>query len=1004
VAKTIAELNAEIDAILPTNNVGAINAAILRGVLHDIVNNETGTGGGGGGTTTFTGTGDLGLTRAQHIATTYTTPPAVIRTTGYNDPGDYGGGFYVKVATQPNHQGRFQTADGTWYELYPTAGEIWIEQFGAIGDRINFNDKSYDRSIGMNAAIDYIVFSGRACDLRIGPGFFYQATTWVLKGNINIRGLSVWEGNGPTMLRPDVNVDSIFGCHFAYTINRNTGVYSGANPYQIGQQIYYNDNFGHTNGTGTGIYKVVGFTDGGTLSVGGGPYNTDVHVGNIGTGGGPSGTANGQVDGNLIFDYVRESTRVERAFGHYTGKIEGINIFSYWNPAQQADGSWNDPTQPFNTACGMIFTDRAWVSNCWIGQMSQHGIAFVADGDPSLPYCAGNVDGFKVESCGLYYNGSDGFHVGYAIANAGYCEHIDVAFSGRWGIAEWSFLGNAYNQVQSAGDGDIRPFLARWNKAHSCVHNGYMWIARLPQLGINNWQNYDTTEPGSDDAVWALYYGDGTIDVRGTATGSISGTVLTVSATSLTNIEVGDKISGTGITPGTRITSFGSGTGGTGTYNLNKSQTASSTTIKVMSMGARTVITGSISGTTLTVTSSSLILNKFDLIQGPGVLPNTRVLSVISSTDFKVGTFTINKSQTVGSVNMTLVASNESSLDANFPGWGGITQFEPGGPYSSNNSNAANVWTSVYVEGGESFCQFGRRDLVLGGLIQQLIPGVKGSIWLLGSWINGLNTNVSYQVGPPANSHYDYSVGIGGQGTFGPRFVSASFPDFSQFGLHGKSPDGFNNWDLACITGNDGTTRFTFTGGNTLEKGGHVTEVLDPGSAIFRGLYVGRIGGSTVRRLDSVDAIGTVTTGSFVREMAKGDVTFVQNADPGRPIGYYCSTAGNPGTHVPFGALGGVKVVDNRNSNFTLDILNGFSCLMEIAGTVTATVPPISSVPFITGTEIEFNLVSAGTMTIAAGSGVTIQVPSGGSLSTSTLWATKKIRKRSGDEWVLTQN
>lgn len=65
-----------------------------------------------------------------------------------------------------------------------------------------------------------------------------------------------------------------------------------------------------------------------------------------------------------------------------------------------------------------------------------------------------------------------------------------------------------------------------------------------------------------------------------TYTGSIAGTVMTVTAfTQGFPIGVGDKISGTGVTVGTVITSLGTGIGGIGTYNVNLSQTVASTNI-----------------------------------------------------------------------------------------------------------------------------------------------------------------------------------------------------------------------------------------------------------------------------------------------------------------------------------------------------------------------------------------------------------------------------------------
>ena len=63
--------------------------------------------------------------------------------------------------------------------------------------------------------------------------------------------------------------------------------------------------------------------------------------------------------------------------------------------------------------------------------------------------------------------------------------------------------------------------------------------------------------------------------------GSISGTTLTVTAmsTAINDIRVGTFITGTGIATDTVITALGTGTGGTGTYTVNNSQTVSSTTL-----------------------------------------------------------------------------------------------------------------------------------------------------------------------------------------------------------------------------------------------------------------------------------------------------------------------------------------------------------------------------------------------------------------------------------------
>jgi hypothetical protein len=69
-------------------------------------------------------------------------------------------------------------------------------------------------------------------------------------------------------------------------------------------------------------------------------------------------------------------------------------------------------------------------------------------------------------------------------------------------------------------------------------------------------------------------------------TGAISGTTLTVSAVTSGVLSVGQTISGSGVTAGTKITALGTGKGGTGTYTVGTSQTASSTTITATSASA----------------------------------------------------------------------------------------------------------------------------------------------------------------------------------------------------------------------------------------------------------------------------------------------------------------------------------------------------------------------------------------------------------------------------------
>ncbi|VWC14106.1 Tail fiber protein [Burkholderia lata] len=85
--------------------------------------------------------------------------------------------------------------------------------------------------------------------------------------------------------------------------------------------------------------------------------------------------------------------------------------------------------------------------------------------------------------------------------------------------------------------------------------------------GTGFWRNTVDNNKSDPDAAPASF------------TGSISGTTLTVTAVASGAVQVGQILSGTGVTSGTQILALGTGTGGTGTYTISTSQTASSTTI-----------------------------------------------------------------------------------------------------------------------------------------------------------------------------------------------------------------------------------------------------------------------------------------------------------------------------------------------------------------------------------------------------------------------------------------
>lgn len=81
-------------------------------------------------------------------------------------------------------------------------------------------------------------------------------------------------------------------------------------------------------------------------------------------------------------------------------------------------------------------------------------------------------------------------------------------------------------------------------------------------------------------------------------TGSITTTTLTVTAVASGTLQVGQTISGAGVTAGTTITALASGTGGNGTYTVSASQTVTSEALTATPVYARITNLTDVSGFT----------------------------------------------------------------------------------------------------------------------------------------------------------------------------------------------------------------------------------------------------------------------------------------------------------------------------------------------------------------------------------------------------------------------
>jgi hypothetical protein len=171
--------------------------------------------------------------------------------------------------------------------------------------------------------------------------------------------------------------------------------------------------------------------------------------------------------------------------------------------------------------------------------------------------------------------------------------------------------------------------------------------------------------------------------------GSISGTTLTVTSVSSGTIGVGQQVFGIGVSNETVITALGSGSGGVGTYTVNISQTVGAEALSSSAVAA--VMTASISGTTLTVSSVTGILYVGQTIQGAGVTANTMITALGTGTG-GVGNYTISTSQTVASE--TMYALNFTQIPASDGAFSGGSAVDTVDNYFVYNNPDTQQWAS----------------------------------------------------------------------------------------------------------------------------------------------------------------------------------------------------------------------------------------------------------------------------------------------------------------------
>jgi hypothetical protein len=158
-------------------------------------------------------------TKALAASTVVPGTISAFQTQGLSAPGDDGGGLYKRVASQPAHNGKIQTADGAWWEL--TGKQVSILAFGALSanDTPLFQAAADWSRLTGNSVIVPPVAGGYTwtamLDLQGGEqlyGFGWPVIRWTINAlaltirgeNIACKGLKFTTPQGGTVYQIDV--------------------------------------------------------------------------------------------------------------------------------------------------------------------------------------------------------------------------------------------------------------------------------------------------------------------------------------------------------------------------------------------------------------------------------------------------------------------------------------------------------------------------------------------------------------------------------------------------------------------------------------------------------------------------------------------------------------------------------------------------------------------------------------------------------------------------------
>ncbi|MBN7777786.1 hypothetical protein JYP49_14390 [Nitratireductor aquimarinus] len=148
--------------------------------------------------------------RSAAVLTNFPGSVSYVRTAGYASAGDRGGALYRRVVSEPSHAGKFQSADGAWWELSESV--VNYAMFGADLTGVTVADAE------MAAAHEYANAKNAKVVQKWGTVLWRSASS-VVKTDCDLAGLTV------NLDSASGNPSPVYGSPITYDIQRSTPAY-----------------------------------------------------------------------------------------------------------------------------------------------------------------------------------------------------------------------------------------------------------------------------------------------------------------------------------------------------------------------------------------------------------------------------------------------------------------------------------------------------------------------------------------------------------------------------------------------------------------------------------------------------------------------------------------------------------------------------------------------------------------------------------------------------------